>query len=163
MSAQAGRDLEAVFERSPELLSRLAPRVRPDDSPEAIVEKARVVIESLPEKQRIEILNAHPRIGAPVSTLSEPSRREQGAEAEAHVLRELMTLQAQYERAFGFRFVVFVAGRAKEQLLPELRERMTRSREAELRTGIDAFLAISLDRMRKAADKDLRNATDDGW
>jgi len=90
-----------------------------------------------------------PRLTA-VSTLSEPSRREQGAEAEASVLRELMTLQAQYERAFGFRFVVFVAGRSKEQLLPVLRERLTRSRHAELRAGIDAFLAISLDRLRKA-------------
>ena len=143
-----GFDLDAVFERSPALLQQLRRRVAPDDSPEGIVEKARVIIDALPERDRIEILDAHPRIGAPVSTLSEPSRREQGAEAEAHVLRELMTLQAQYERAFGFRFVVFVAGRAKEQLLPVLRERMTRSREHELRTGIDEFLAISLDRLR---------------
>ena len=156
-------DLSAVFERSPALLSRLEPRVAPADSPEDIVEKARVVIDGLPEDELIAILNAHPRIGAPVSTLSEPSRREQGAEAEAHVLRELMNLQAQYERAFGFRFVVFVAGRAKEQLLPVLRERMTRSRDAELHTGLEQFLAISLDRLRKAADRDERNATADGW
>ena len=143
-------DLRSVFERSPTLLERLIPRLTADDSPEDVVEKTRVIIEELPETDQIAILDAHPRIGAPVSTLSEPSRREQGAEAEASVLRELMTLQAQYERAFGFRFVVFVAGRSKEQLLPVLRERLTRSRHAELRAGIDAFLAISLDRLRKA-------------
>ena len=157
----SAHDLSMVFERSPGLIERLAPRVAPSDSPEDVVEKARVVIAGLPENERIAILDAHPRIGAPVSTLSEPSRREQGAEAEAHVLRELMNLQAQYERAFGFRFVVFVAGRAKEQLLPVLRERMTRSREAELGTGIDEFLAISLDRLRRAADDDaIRKAMD---
>jgi 2-oxo-4-hydroxy-4-carboxy--5-ureidoimidazoline (OHCU) decarboxylase len=143
-----GYDLGRVFERSPTLVERLAPRVTDDDSAENIVAKARVIIEGLPENDQIAILDAHPRIGAPLSTLSEPSRREQGAEAEASVLRELMTLQAQYERAFGFRFVVFVAGRSKEQLLPVLRERMTRSRGSELRTGIDEFLAISLDRLR---------------
>jgi len=143
-------DLGSVFERSPTLLERLIPRLAADDSPEDVVEKARVIIEGLPETDQIAILEAHPRIGAPVSTLSEPSRREQGAEAEASVLRELMTLQAQYERAFGFRFVAFVAGRSKEQLLPVLRERLTRSRQAELHAGIDAFLAISLDRLRKA-------------
>jgi len=145
-----GYDLESVFERSPTLVQRLAPRITGDDSAENIVEKARVIIDGLPEKDQIAILDAHPRIGAPLSTLSEPSRGEQGAEAEASVLRELMTLQAQYERAFGFRFVVFVAGRSKEQLLPVVRERMTRSRSSELRTGIDEFLAISLDRLRRA-------------
>ena len=143
-------DLRSVFERSPTLLERLIPRLTADDSPEDVVEKTRVIIEELPETDQIAILEAHPRIGAPVSTLSEPSRREQGAEAEASVLRELMSLQARYERAFGFRFVVFVAGRSKEQLLPVLRERLTRSRQAELQAGIDAFIAISLDRLRKA-------------
>jgi len=143
-------DLDSVFERSPALVTRLVPRVSATDSPEDVVEKARVIIESLPESEQIAILDAHPRIGAPVSTLSEPSRREQGAEAEASVLRELMTLQARYERAFGFRFVVFVAGRPKEALVPVLRERMTRGRQAELKTGIEEFLAISLDRLRTA-------------
>jgi len=158
-----GHDLESVFERSPTLVERLAPRVTDEDSAENIVEKARVIIEGLPEKDQIAILDAHPRIGAPLSTLSEPSRREQGAEAEASVLRELMTLQAQYERAFGFRFVVYVAGRSKEQLLPVLRERMTRSRGSELRAGIDEFLAISLDRMRRQHEAELREVLDDGW
>ena len=156
-------DLETVFERSPALVERLAPRVADEDSAENIVEKARVIIEGLAEKDQIAILDAHPRIGAPLSTLSEPSRREQGAEAEASVLRELMTLQAQYERAFGFRFVVFVAGRSKEQLLPVLRERMTRSRGSELRTGIDEFIAISLDRLRRQRADELREVMDDGW
>jgi 2-oxo-4-hydroxy-4-carboxy--5-ureidoimidazoline (OHCU) decarboxylase len=158
-----GYDLQSVFERSPTLLGHLGPRVTADDSPEEIVEKARVIIAGLSEKDQIAILDAHPRIGAPLSTLSEPSRREQGAEAEASVLRELMTLQAQYERAFGFRFVVFVAGRSKEQLLPVLRERMTRSRQAELRAGTDAFLAISLDRLRRQHEAEMREVLDDGW
>jgi len=143
-------DLDSVFERSPTLLSRLRPRVAPDDTAADVIEKARVIIDALPEGDQIAILNAHPRIGAAVGTLSEASRREQGEEAEAAVQRELMTLQHQYESAFGFRFVVFVAGRAKEQLLPVLRERLTRSRQAELRAGIEEFLAISLDRLRKA-------------
>jgi 2-oxo-4-hydroxy-4-carboxy--5-ureidoimidazoline (OHCU) decarboxylase len=143
-------DLVAIFEHSPTLTSQLIPRIAPDDTPEGIVEKARVIIDALPEREQIATLNAHPRLGDPVRTLSEASRREQGEEAEAVVQRQLMTLQRQYEDAFGFRFVVFVAGRSKEQILPVLRERLTRSRQAELRAGIEEFLAISLDRLRKA-------------
>ena len=138
-----------IFERSPELVSRLTARLRPEDTPEDIIEKARAILASFDERDLIATLEAHPRIGADARSLSELSAREQGAEADARVSEELMQLNRLYERAFGFRFVVFVNGRTKAQIVPVLRERMTRSREAELRTGIDEFLAISLDRLRK--------------
>ena len=138
-----------IFERSPELVSRLTARLRPDDTPEDIVEKARTILATMDERDLVATLNAHPRIGADARSLSELSAREQGSDADPRVSEELMRLNQQYERAFGFRFVVFVNGRSKAQLLPVFRERSTRSRDAELRTGIEEYLAISLDRMRK--------------
>lgn len=138
-----------IFERSPELVSRLTARLRPDDTPEDIVEKARTILATMDERDLVATLNAHPRIGADARSLSQLSAREQGSDADPRVSDELMRLNQQYERAFGFRFVVFVNGRSKAQLLPVFRERSTRSRDAELRTGIEEYLAISLDRMRK--------------
>ena len=138
-----------IFERSPELVSRLTARLRPDDTPEDIVEKARTILATMDERDLVATLNAHPRIGADARSLSDLSAREQGSDADPRVSDELMRLNQQYERAFGFRFVVFVNGRSKAQLLPVFRERSTRSRDAELRTGIEEDLAISLDRMRK--------------
>jgi 2-oxo-4-hydroxy-4-carboxy--5-ureidoimidazoline (OHCU) decarboxylase len=154
-------DLAAIFERSPVLLERLAPLVMPGDTPERIVEMAHEIIDSLDERDRIATLDAHPRIGAPAARLSALSAEEQGDEGGAETLRVLGELNSAYERKFGFRFVVFVKGRRKRDILPVLRARLARTREQELATGIDEFLAVSLHRLRRAANADeTRRALD---
>jgi 2-oxo-4-hydroxy-4-carboxy--5-ureidoimidazoline (OHCU) decarboxylase len=55
----------------------------------------------------------------------------------------------EYERRFGFRFVVFVGGRSKAEIVPVLRERLKRTRQEELANGIDQFLAIARDRLER--------------
>ncbi len=142
-------DLMAIFERSPELTSRLLPILVPTDRPEDIVAKARAIVGTFGEGERIAILGAHPRIGDAVG-VSELSRREQGSDSDEKTLAELARLNDEYEGRFGFRFVVFVNGRSKAEIVPVLLERMRRSRTDELATGIDEFLAISLDRLRRA-------------
>ncbi|MGH3059404.1 MAG: 2-oxo-4-hydroxy-4-carboxy-5-ureidoimidazoline decarboxylase [Gaiellaceae bacterium] len=110
--------------------------------------RARDVLASLPEEQRVEALNAHPRIGE--RRLSGRSATEQGdaaAEGPA-VMEELARLNAAYEERFGFRFVVFVNRRRRAELVPVLRERLGRTREEELATGCDALVAIAEDRWR---------------
>jgi 2-oxo-4-hydroxy-4-carboxy--5-ureidoimidazoline (OHCU) decarboxylase len=148
MPATAER-LSAVFERAPGLVERLTPLVPPGTVPEAVIAAARGIIASLPEPERIAILNAHPRIGADPALLSAASRLEQGARADQDTLAELVRLNSEYERRFGFRFVVFVNGRSKAELVPVLRERLRGSRDEELEIGIGQFLMISLDRLRK--------------
>ena len=51
-----------------------------------------------------------------------------------------------YEEKFGFRFVVFVDGRPKAEILEVLRERLARTREEELETGVRELVAIAKDR-----------------
>ena len=65
--------------------------------------------------------------------------------------KALAAMNDEYERRFGFRFVVFVAGRSKSGIVPVFRERLQRTRAQELATGIDEFLAISRDRLERAA------------
>lgn len=141
--------LMRVFERSPTLTSRVLEVVGPDDTPETIVHKARGIIGRFGDGELAATLNAHPRIGDDVRELSELSMREQGGDQDPASLVELGRLNDEYERRFGFRFVVFVNGRSKAQVIPVLRDRLTRTRESELRTGIEEFLAISLDRLRR--------------
>jgi 2-oxo-4-hydroxy-4-carboxy--5-ureidoimidazoline (OHCU) decarboxylase len=163
VSRPSVRDLEAIFQRSPILISRLLPVVMPDDTPERIVEMAHEILDSLDERDRIATLDAHPRIGDPVSALSSLSATEQGAAADAATERELADLNAGYERKFGFRFVVFVRGRSKREIVPVFRARLARTRELELEAGIDDFLAISLDRLRsmeRASEDDMPRAMD---
>ena len=146
--APSASDLAAIFEHSPALLARLGPLVMPGDTPERIIEMAHEIIDSLDERERIATLNAHPRIGADARAMSELSQREQGSERDPETLRVLAELNDEYEKKFGFRFVVFVAGRSKKEIVPVLTDRLRREREEELEKGIDEFLAISLQRMR---------------
>ena len=137
-----------MFERAPGLAAAL--RLDDDETPHTIVAKAREALERMSEQQRIAVLDAHPRIGADPASLSTLSRREQGESSDAATLRELEELNDAYERKFGFRFVVFVAGRSKGEIIPVLRARLANTRETELRTGLEEFLAISLDRLERA-------------
>jgi len=140
----AREDLAAIFERAP----ALAGRVRGSDAV-SIVASARSEIARMSEPERVAVLNAHPRIGADPTSLSALSRREQSGDADVVTLRELAVMNDEYERRFGFRFVVFVAGRSKAEILPVMRKRLRRSREQELATGIDQFLAIARDRLER--------------
>jgi 2-oxo-4-hydroxy-4-carboxy--5-ureidoimidazoline (OHCU) decarboxylase len=108
--------------------------------------QARAVAAELSEDEQKEILDAHPAIGAKAT--SERSRREQGSDDDPAVLAELAELNSEYEARFGFRFVVFVNGRPRREIVPVLRERMTRSREEELRTAVDELVQIAINRWR---------------
>ena len=146
-------ELMQIFERSPTLMGRVLEVVRPGDSPETIVRRARDIIGTFKDGELAATLNAHPRIGDEVRALSELSLREQGGDQDPETIAELARLNDEYERRFGFRFVVFVNGRSKAQIIPVLRDRLTRTRASELRTGIEEFLAISLDRLKRSADR----------
>ena len=100
------------------------------------------------DAERAAVLNAHPRIGAPTG-LSTRSAAEQGAgeTAAGSMLETLGRLNDEYERRFGFRFVVFVRGRSRAEIVPVLEARLRRTRDEELATGLEEFLAIARDRM----------------
>jgi len=110
------------------------------------VAAAVAVLAVLTEAEQVATLNAHPRIGAPAAALSDHSRREQGSDQDPVVLAELERLNGEYEAKFGFRFVVFVNGRPRAQVLEVLRRRIRRRRDQELREGLAAIIAIARDR-----------------
>ena len=134
-----------AFERAPVL----AERVGEGGSPTAVIARARDVIEHMTEAERIAVLNAHPRIGA-AAGLSARSAAEQNTGAtDRETMRTLELLNAEYERTFGFRFVVFVNGRSRAEIVPVLQARLRRPRHDELATGIEEFLAIARDRLER--------------
>jgi 2-oxo-4-hydroxy-4-carboxy--5-ureidoimidazoline (OHCU) decarboxylase len=125
----------------------LAEKVRaagPYRSTAELIARMRATLPTLTEAEKVATLNAHPRIGEDPRHLSERSLREQGAKA----VPELDRLNAEYERRFGFRFVVFVNRRPKAQIVDVLQERLHRSREEEMEEGLRAIVAIAEDRLR---------------
>jgi 2-oxo-4-hydroxy-4-carboxy--5-ureidoimidazoline (OHCU) decarboxylase len=132
-------DLSELFEGRTRLVEKLAQRSDP-------LGDAHEVIHALSEEEKLEALNAHPAIGA--KTLSPRSAAEQGANDDPETLAELERLNREYEDRFGFRFVVFVNRRPKSEIVPVLRERLTRSRDEELDTAVQELVAIAEDRWR---------------
>jgi len=131
-------ELSELFEGRTRLVERLAAVEDP-------LANADAVLADMSEEEKVEALAAHPAIGQ-TSGLSAHSAAEQGNETNPCVLVDLATLNTQYERRFGFRFVVFVDRRPSSDILEVLRERMTRSREEELDTGCRELVAIARDR-----------------
>jgi 2-oxo-4-hydroxy-4-carboxy--5-ureidoimidazoline (OHCU) decarboxylase len=129
--------LEELFEGRTRLVERLA-------AIESPLEQADSVLAKLSEQEKIEALDAHPAIGA--KGLSARSAEEQGASGDPAILSELAYMNQVYQEKFGFRFVVFVAGRPKREILEVLRERVGNTREEELETGCRELVAIARDR-----------------
>jgi 2-oxo-4-hydroxy-4-carboxy--5-ureidoimidazoline (OHCU) decarboxylase len=131
--------LAELFEGRTRFVERLATLEDP-------LGRAREAAAELSDAEKKEILDAHPAIGAKAT--SERSRREQGTDDDPAVLAELAELNRAYEEKFGFRFVVFVNGRRRREIVPILRERLERTREEELATGVDELVQISVNRWR---------------
>ena len=139
--------LEAIamlFERAPRFGAWLA-AARPFASDEDLLKAASRVAHRMAEPDQVELLNAHPRLGAR-SSLSDTSRREQGTAAD-DVDRRLAKLNAAYEERFGFRYLVYVAGRSRGELIPEFEAALGRDRADELRRALDDSLAIAANRL----------------
>lgn len=130
--------LAELFEGRTRLVERLAEIADP-------LGRADEIAASLDDAEKIEALAAHPAIGQR-SGLSPRSAGEQGADSDPVVLSDLAYLNQVYEEKFGFRFVVFVNGRPKAEILDVLRDRIESTREEELDTGCRELVAIARDR-----------------
>jgi len=133
-------ELAELFEGRTRLVELLAEREDPLGSAEK-------VLGELTEQEQRQALNAHPAIGA--RTLSKRSATEQGSGGHPAVLTELAYLNQVYEEKFGFRFVVFVDRRSRAELLPVLQQRLQRTREQELESGLEELVRIAEDRWRR--------------
>ena len=147
-----------LFEGAPGFLWRLA-AARPFGSTEGLFRKARRIEHQMPEPLQVELIDAHPRLGAPPASVSAMSFREQGYEQEEaanlaseatrerdRVAAELDRLNREYEARFGFRYCVFVAGRPRAALLQGLAAALEATRASELERAIEAVIDIARDR-----------------
>ena len=149
--------VEGIFEGAPWFVARLMSD-GPFESDSELLERARVVALAMPEKEQIALLEAHPRIGAPPASVSAMSFREQGYDrAVAHVgeaarpalQAELDALNAAYESRFGFRYVIFVNGRSRQEIARLMQAALSADRDAEKERGLKDVVAIAGDRLRR--------------
>jgi 2-oxo-4-hydroxy-4-carboxy--5-ureidoimidazoline (OHCU) decarboxylase len=154
-------ELAALFEGAPRFLDRLE-AAGPFAADAAAFSAARAIAHTMPEPEQVELIDAHPRLGAPPGTVSALSYVEQGYDrgagterragvADVDVAAELERLNDAYEARFGFRYCVFVAGRPRRALLPGMAAALEADRDAELHRALDAVVDIAIDRHAKLA------------
>jgi 2-oxo-4-hydroxy-4-carboxy-5-ureidoimidazoline decarboxylase len=143
-------ELKPLFEAAGPLAAALYGQ-RPYATYAELIDRAEAIAAALTEAQRVEIVNAHPRIGERPDRLSALSFAEQGYDRQLAdapmVLTALAELNQAYENRFGFRFVVFVNKRSKAEIVDVLRERLGNPREHELSTGLRDMFLIARDRL----------------
>lgn len=131
------------FEDAPGYLALLA-AARPFGSWDGLFEMASTIALGAPEDVQVELLAAHPRIGAPPASVSSMSYAEQGYDREQQAaIAALGPLNDAYEARFGFRYVIFVAGRPRSAIVPLLEHALEGDREAERRRGLMDVVAIA--------------------
>jgi 2-oxo-4-hydroxy-4-carboxy-5-ureidoimidazoline decarboxylase len=159
-----------LFEGAPGFLARLA-AARPFGTWPGLFDAARSIAHAMPELEQLELVDAHPRLGAPPALVSKLSFGEQGYDRDAaanlaadaarerdRLATELERLNREYETTFGFRYCVFVAGRSRSELLPDMRNALSRPRDLELRRALDAVVDIAADRHRASAEAEAPRA-----
>jgi 2-oxo-4-hydroxy-4-carboxy-5-ureidoimidazoline decarboxylase len=138
-----------LFEGARHFLGRLA-MARPFGSIDTLFGAAREIAHGMPLDEQIELIDAHPRLGAAPAGLSALSYVEQGhgetGTERAIEAAELDRLNAAYEARFGFRYCVFVAGRSRAALLPDMTVALEADRDAEIARALDAVVDIARDR-----------------
>ncbi|HEY8437249.1 MAG TPA: 2-oxo-4-hydroxy-4-carboxy-5-ureidoimidazoline decarboxylase [Candidatus Limnocylindrales bacterium] len=138
------------FEGAPRFLQRLA-AARPFGDAATLFARARAIAAEMPEPEQIELIDAHPRLGAPPASVSAASHHEQGYDRDTTTaIRELERLNAAYEARFGFRFCVFVSGRSRPELVPVLAAALDADRDSERERAVADVVAIAEDRFRRA-------------
>jgi 2-oxo-4-hydroxy-4-carboxy--5-ureidoimidazoline (OHCU) decarboxylase len=124
-----------LFEGAPLFLARLA-AARPFGSAEAMFGRARGIAHAMPEDEQLELIDAHPRLGAPPGSVSAFSFVEQGYGPDA------AQVAAAAERLRV----------AREELLPGMEAALSSDHDREIARALDAVIDIAADRYARPRD-----------
>jgi len=157
---EAAAALAPLFEGALRFLARLV-AARPYGTWESVFERAREIAHAMPEPDQVELIDGHPRLGAPREAVSAMSFREQAYDrrtTEGDVAARLRELNEAYEARFGFRYCVFVAGRPLATLVPAFEAALGADRDAELHRALDAVVDIARARHESGRPRDEATA-----
>jgi len=130
--------------------------LRPFSSIETLSLTADEVWSTMEESDWLEAFAAHPPIGqrkaasasAPAATWSE-QEQSSAVNAAQQVIAELAEGNAQYERRFGFTYIVCATGKSGEELLAVLQRRLGNDRDRELQEAVEQQRQIMQIRLGK--------------
>lgn len=127
-------------------------RHRPFQTLDGLCTVAAATWNALSLRQKHATFDAHPRIGDIEAVKQrQHSRKEQEAicTASPETISALALLNAEYEKTFGYRFIVFARGKTAGEMKSILEERLKNTPEKELEIASHEKLRINESRLRK--------------
>jgi allantoinase len=132
---------------------------RPFGDPEALALASRQAFEGLEERDWLEAFAAHPKIGDregatangadSAAALLAASEQASTALASADTLARLAQRNLEYERRFGFIYIVFASGKSSEQMLALLEQRLANDRVTEIQNASREQAKITARRLQE--------------
>jgi len=112
---------------------------------------------SLSDEDWLEAFRAHPKIGEKKAAASQSGtaqkwsaqEQSQTQNAAANVMDALAEANREYERRFGFIFIVCATGKSAEEMLVMLKQRLDNLPAAELRVAAEEQKKITQLRLQK--------------
>jgi OHCU decarboxylase len=141
---------------SQEKWQALMSRRRPFRGPSALLEAAEACLDQLEPRELLSAFAGHPRIGQLEALEGEGrsadwSRVEQSGvrDAPRKILEALARSNRDYEKRFGFVFLIRAAGLSAAELLSSLEQRSRNSAERELRIASAELRRITRNRLER--------------
>eukprot|EP01121_Diplochlamys_sp_Union-15-3_P020589 TRINITY_DN8054_c0_g1_i1.p1 TRINITY_DN8054_c0_g1~~TRINITY_DN8054_c0_g1_i1.p1 ORF type:complete len:182 (+),score=27.20 TRINITY_DN8054_c0_g1_i1:30-575(+) len=154
-----GKVVNTLFETTIALSQRLYNQ-KPFESYHRLIDAVEKEVEKMNFDEVIDLVNAHPRIGEARNKVSKLSFIEQGYNKQQdepeHVYKDLADLNNQYERKFGFKFVIFVNGRKKADIIPIIKQRLQNYKVKVFDYYKYEYASISLNLGRRVKNRNSR-------
>jgi allantoicase len=132
-------------------------KARPFVSASQMFETAERIWMGLRRDDWLEAFRHHPKIGRKKAAARQSGKARQWSKGEqaaaqkapAKILAELGKANREYEKRFGFIFIICAAGKSSEEILASLKQRMANDAETELRVAAEEQSKITRLRLEK--------------
>ena len=148
-----------IFENASWIAKKLH-NLKPFTNFEELSSKMINVFESCSKEEKLKILNAHPDLAdkTKISLLTPDSKKEQNSasldQCTEDEFNEFKKLNLIYKK-FGFPFIFAVKGKNKNEILNNLKKRVSSSSQIEFEEAIKQVKKIASLRLKEIKDKDI--------
>ena len=138
-----------IFEKS-EWIADKTFDLRPFDNSEDLINKMVNIYENTSNERVIDIFKLHPKLAIEKKLTSFSSKEQDGAKLNKCTkdeLEEFRNLNTDYEKKFGFPFIIAVKGKDKNEILENFRKRLSNNFQEEFNEAKIQVKKIALFRL----------------
>ena len=144
-----------IFEKTQWIAEKLLEH-KPFKNKEDLIKKMFQIYEATQKNQILDILRSHPKLAVEINLTKHSSAEQFGANLKnctEEEYNEFKKLNDEYERKFGFPFIIAVKGKDKIEILNNFRQRINNDVEFEFKEAKSQVKKIALFRLNEIFTK----------